>query len=337
MSPRLLAVLLAVAPAAACKFDGSGLGGDDGPGPGDDGGGPGDDAAPGDGAPGVDARPPDAMVDLDADDDTILDATDNCVDVPNLDQHDEDADGVGDVCDNCPHIQNAMQQDTAEEEAGLAPDGVGDACDPDGGAINEILLFEPFTGAALPAGWTAVGGTWTVSGDALHQTSTGATPVILYFDDGSTDDGWTSLVVDTTLDVDTIPPSEPGNSTRSIGTLVMYAPGATFGTGYLCSMFDSLTDVSTAALFLTRLTDGGSTVGVGPTGAAFDLGLAADQTYFTRSRAAASAQRCDVVARGMSWNQTAADLTHTSGTFALRTTASAVSWRHVVVIGEVTP
>ena len=37
----------------------------------------------------------------DTDGDTVDDATDNCVNEPNLDQADIDADGVGDVCDVC--------------------------------------------------------------------------------------------------------------------------------------------------------------------------------------------------------------------------------------------
>jgi hypothetical protein len=79
----------------------------------------------------------------DCDADGVLDVRDNCIDVPNPDQHDEDFDGIGDACDpctdpdgdgfgspgaartcpldNCPNMPNP---DQADADA----DGVGDAC-----------------------------------------------------------------------------------------------------------------------------------------------------------------------------------------------------------------
>src|SRR5688500_15071044 len=94
---------------SACRFDTGGLLNDQGDDvdaatdPDANGGDP--DAVPIDAAL-IDAELIDSMPDLDADYDTILDAVDNCVLLPNLDQHDEDADGDGDVCDNCPHLAN---------------------------------------------------------------------------------------------------------------------------------------------------------------------------------------------------------------------------------------
>lgn len=78
----------------------------------------------------------------DADNDGVLDGTDNCPNVANADQADNDNDGIGNVCDstpdgemsdsdsdgvsdsldNCPLVANSDQLDSDA-------DGVGDACD----------------------------------------------------------------------------------------------------------------------------------------------------------------------------------------------------------------
>ena len=80
---------------------------------------------------GVDAAP------VDTDSDGLIDAIDNCPEVPNPDQADLDADEIGDLCDpdrdgdevddgsdNCPLLANPVQFD-------LDGDGEGDACDDD--------------------------------------------------------------------------------------------------------------------------------------------------------------------------------------------------------------
>ncbi|XP_078366293.1 uncharacterized protein LOC144650486 [Oculina patagonica] len=62
--------------------------------------------------------------DEDDDNDLILDKSDNCQFVKNLDQIDTDGDGVGDACDNCVNTSNPDQLDSDG-------DGMGDACDGD--------------------------------------------------------------------------------------------------------------------------------------------------------------------------------------------------------------
>jgi hypothetical protein len=61
---------------------------------------------------------------LDYDEDGIINADDNCLNVYNPDQEDRDSDSVGDSCDNCPDIANPDQGDADN-------DGDGDYCDPD--------------------------------------------------------------------------------------------------------------------------------------------------------------------------------------------------------------
>ncbi|MFO0744613.1 MAG: kelch repeat-containing protein [Myxococcota bacterium] len=58
----------------------------------------------------------------DRDQDGVIDACDNCLDVPNPDQADADSDGRGDRCDLCVHMP-------FESGGDLDRDGVGDACD----------------------------------------------------------------------------------------------------------------------------------------------------------------------------------------------------------------
>ena len=116
-------------------------------------------AACGHGASGPDANPDDV------DGDGVLNASDNCPERYNVDQHDEDGDGVGDVCDNCPTISNTNQADTTEMNVPLQlADGVGDACDLRPGLAGDLMIaFYPFFDPAHDATWTAAG--WTVGTD----------------------------------------------------------------------------------------------------------------------------------------------------------------------------
>lgn len=111
----------------------------------------------------------------DSDGDGVPDSSDNCPTVANPDQHDEDADGAGDACDPCPGIPNQSPTDTDH-------DGIPDACDPRPmQAGDQLVVFFPFTGTALPAGWTPSGnGTVSVANDDVTITAGGNTEFLTY-------------------------------------------------------------------------------------------------------------------------------------------------------------
>jgi hypothetical protein len=109
-----------------------------------------------DDAPAVDAAPDANPNDLDGD--GVMNAVDNCPNVANPDQHDEDMDMLGDVCDPCPPSSDNTDDDN---------DGVANDCDPNPSVPGDhMVLFEGFQ-HGVPADWTAVGGTWTMSADDI--------------------------------------------------------------------------------------------------------------------------------------------------------------------------
>ncbi len=100
----------------------------------------------------------------DSDGDGLLDTSDNCKLIANVDQHDEDNDQIGDACDPCPHIAG-----TAADADG---DGVGDACDPQPAiAKQKIKFFDPFTSSrsewSLGTGASRVGETLRMTGSVV--------------------------------------------------------------------------------------------------------------------------------------------------------------------------
>jgi len=286
----------------------------------------GDDPVPVDGAPGDTINvQPDGGTDHDADGDAIVDDIDNCPAIANTDQHDEDGDLIGDVCDNCPHVANAGQEDMGET-GNLDPDGVGDACDPSSETREQIALFEPFSGDALPTGWTSNTGTWDVSGDALHQTSTNAAAAVLYYSGGT----FTTTWFDTSTAVDEVAQPTGANNIRSISTLVRY-DGET-NSGYICTVVDDLGDPTVARLITLRW-DSGVIGGIGAPTANLTAALAAGQAFRWATSADGGAIRCRVGgdANAASNGNDIAN-TYASGTVAVRTNRVAATWSYVVVI-----
>lgn len=113
---------------------------------------------------GRDASAPAPDVEQDAGDDAGHDAGVVCP------GPDEDGDGVADPCDNCPSVANALQEDLLEAAKGLAPDGVGDACDPRATEPGDSLLFfEGFNDDSAPT-WQSLSCTWTVADGRVAQS-----------------------------------------------------------------------------------------------------------------------------------------------------------------------
>ena len=181
----------------------------------------------------------DAAVDGDAsgdlDEDGVADAVDNCPETANRNQEDEDSDAVGNVCDNCPHVANADQANAGETAAGAAVDGAGDACDPAPDATgNDILYFEGFDDPDVQDDWRAQGGgSWTVSGGAMRQSSTTGFHTLY-----SVVESFGSAVLHTRITVDDLPTSSgPSDTNRGVATVVAFASGGGNGTGYLCLLY----------------------------------------------------------------------------------------------------
>jgi hypothetical protein len=200
-----LALVLAVLTAAACRFDGGGVGPDDD-----------DDNVPIDGAAGDPDGPEIDGAPVDTDGDGVDDDSDNCPAVPNQDQYDEDTDLRGDACDGCPHRFDPEQPDGDG-------DHVNDLCDPAPAAGGDaIVFFDGFHGSARAAAWMVGAGsdTWTVADDQLQQLATTREIKILYLSGLAP----TEVLVETAVTFDEIPDSTGvDDSARSAGLVTGYA------------------------------------------------------------------------------------------------------------------
>lgn len=164
----------------------------------------------------------DAPANLDSDNDTILDALDNCPTVANTDQRNHDADPRGDVCDRCPHLASTTDPDGDN-------DGVGDACDPrPTTAGDQAVLFTGFYSAADTTGWLS-DGTWTYDGATARQTNSSG------FDYLSPPGTFTRASVQARVVIDTMP--RPNGNTSAV-ILVSGSTGPVLDptTGHLCAL-----------------------------------------------------------------------------------------------------
>lgn len=219
---RTVVLGIVLAQAGACGFSGSNGGAIDAP-PIED------DAPPPPDA--TDAPMPDAPIDgsqiVDTDNDTIVDAEDNCPTVGNPQQRNYDEDPRGDACDPCPHLAN--QDDDPDG------DNIGVGCDPRPDATDQRLLWTAFYDASAIVGWTFPSGTWTVDNSRLRQT------------DANADFGLASpplganlprVAVATRYTLDTLGPLGDGIDSAGLGA----ASANTTGQYYACLLSKSVVD-----------------------------------------------------------------------------------------------
>ena len=91
---------------------------------------------------------------LDADEDGVIDANDNCPSILNPYQQDTDVDGQGDACDldddddGTPDVDDNCQKTASTDQKDTDRDGVGDACDPDDDDDGLADVLDPCPRAA---------------------------------------------------------------------------------------------------------------------------------------------------------------------------------------------
>jgi len=164
---------------------------------------------PGDAAGVADALA-DSNANADDDGDGIKNSDDNCAAIANATQLNEDGDRFGDACDPCPPVADPI---AIVDDDG---DGVSGSCDPFPLLPGDrIALFESFGGAALPAGWVALGNWSVVNGSAVVISADNAVGYLTIEQPPTA-----RLAVSAQLTVDQL----FGNGTRAVGPAQMYQP-----------------------------------------------------------------------------------------------------------------
>jgi hypothetical protein len=172
----------------------------------------------------------------DSDAPAVADAGQDSGCIGSIPSHDEDGDGVLDGCDNCPSVPNADQTDQREIAAGLAADGVGDACDPRPSLAGDaIVLFDSFVSVQIDTQWSVYAGTWQSRADTLVETATSDSQQIdrITFPSGS------DYLVETRFTLDALP-------TIDSRTTLTFRMDTLFHNGWGCAVSNrSLLAVST--------------------------------------------------------------------------------------------
>lgn len=203
----------------------------------------------------------------DLDQDGVKNAADNCPQVANLDQANDDLDAFGDACDPCPPFPDGS---VAIDPDG---DGVSGLCDPypmTGG--DRIALFESFRGAALPAGWVALG-TWSfVAGNAVVTSGDGE---LHYLTIARPHLAKTSVLTQMTVD------ELVGNGARGLGPAQQYQPSPS--RSITCELLRNGNGPK-----LTLIDTGGAGATLGDVDGTFDVGT----TVLLSSRRTGTAYEC---------------------------------------------
>jgi hypothetical protein len=254
----------------------------------------------------------------DTDGDGVPDVSDNCVTIPNPDQHDHDGDGRGDVCDVCPHLP-----DTGGDADG---DGVGDACDPHPTTPGDrIAFFEGFYG---PVSWTAAIGdasAWTFDGMTAHQAATDGVYQLVRPDDPPP----TNVFVDTRVRVNGV---SQGFTRKSTGLVLGYAdPNDYFFCGIASSTMTSSAEIDAGEVF-SNGGGGNFSYNHGAFGAAMTGDWMTLQGMVTQSANGQTTVDC-VGVRGQTVGQTEYQTSSPApGQIGLRTNSTDASFDYVFVV-----
>ena len=261
----------------------------------------------------IDAVEIDAEVDSDGD--GLLDGSDNCPTVPNVNQRDHDDDGPGDACDPCPHIPAGSTNGDSDG------DGVGDACDPRPGGQDRIGLFEGFYD--LPVGWSLTG-TWDVENGHLRHATADVTASFAI----SNRPLEPPYQLEASAVVDAINGDIGISAARHAGVVLGATP--TLEAFYLCSVRDDVSVTpAPARAVIARYQTIDQTAELTNTNLAADLAVGA--TFQVRGAFAEDAQSCLGILAGTTGLPTLASQVVPGAGFGVRSFGMAVRYDYLIV------